>query len=170
MNGPGPDTVYGTFVIVRRWIQRSILAMYDRYAERNDRHANHKQPIFLGVLYRLRNSVLKESHRRNQTSTGEDQTPQNWAYSSEKGRHTERRRVTTIFHPPVKFTDAGASSDIQKYKAHCGKERRQSALHIETSYDRECRNPFECLSTTTNPRSPETRRRIAGKAFEGLAA
>jgi hypothetical protein len=77
-------TVYGTFVIVRRWIQRFISTMYHKYVERNDRHANHKQPIFLAILYRLRNSVLKESHRRDQTSTSEDQTPQNWAYSSEK--------------------------------------------------------------------------------------
>jgi hypothetical protein len=104
-------TVYGTFVIVRRWIQRFIPTMYHKYVERNGRDANHK-PIFLAILYRLRNSVLKETHRRNQTSTSEDQTPQNWPYSSEKGRHTERRGVTTIFHPPVKFTEAGSSSDI----------------------------------------------------------
>jgi hypothetical protein len=87
-----------------------------------DRRANHKQPIFLAVVDRLHNSVLEESHRRNQTSTSEDLTPQNWAYSSKKGRHTERRRVTTIFHPPAKFTEAVASSDIQKYKAHCGEK------------------------------------------------
>jgi hypothetical protein len=77
-------TVYGTFVIVRRWIERFIPTMYHKYLERNDHHANHKQPIFLAILYRLRNSVLKESHRRNQTSTSEDQTPQNLAYSSER--------------------------------------------------------------------------------------
>ena len=113
--------VYGAFVIVRRWIQRFIPTMNHKYVERNDGHANHRQPIFVPALYRRRNSALKETHRRNQTSTSEDQTPQNWACSSEKGRHTERRRVTTIFHPPVKFTEAGASSDIQKYKAHRGK-------------------------------------------------
>jgi hypothetical protein len=72
-------TVYGTFAIVRRWIRRFIPTLDHKYVERNDRRANHKQPIFLAVLYRLPNSVLKESHRRNQTSTSEDQTPQNWA-------------------------------------------------------------------------------------------
>jgi hypothetical protein len=35
----------------------------------------------------LRDFVLKESRRRNQTSACEDQTTQNWACSSEKGRH-----------------------------------------------------------------------------------
>jgi hypothetical protein len=59
--------------------------MYHKYVERNDGHANHRQPIFLAVLYHLRNSVLEESHRRNQTTTGEDQTPQNWAYSFSEG-------------------------------------------------------------------------------------
>ena len=59
-------TVYGTFFTVRKWIQRFVPTMYHKYVERNDRHANHKQSIFLVVLYRLRNSVLEESHRRNQ--------------------------------------------------------------------------------------------------------
>ena len=45
-------TVYGTFVIVRRWIERFIPTMYHKYLERNDHHANHKQPIFLAALYR----------------------------------------------------------------------------------------------------------------------
>src|SRR5580700_6360425 len=95
--------------------------MYHKYVERNDGHGNHRQPIFVAALYRWRNSVLKESHRRNQTTTSEDQTPQNWAYSSEKRRHTERRRVATIFHPQVEFTEAGANRGIQKHEAHCGK-------------------------------------------------
>jgi hypothetical protein len=67
--------VYGAFVIVWKWIQRLISTMYHKYVERNDGHANHRQPIFLAVLYRLRNSVLKESRRRNQTTTSEDETP-----------------------------------------------------------------------------------------------
>jgi hypothetical protein len=65
----------------------SPLSVLRSSVERNDRRANHKQPIFLTVLYRLRNCVLKESRRRNQTSACEDQTPQNWAFSSEKGHH-----------------------------------------------------------------------------------
>jgi hypothetical protein len=34
-------TVYRTFVIVRRRIQRFIATMYHKYVERNDGHANH---------------------------------------------------------------------------------------------------------------------------------
>jgi len=95
--------------------------MYHKYVERNDGHVNHMQSIFVAALYRWRNSPLKETHRRNPTSTSEDQTPQNWTNSSDKRWHPERRRVTTIFHPPVEFTEAGANSGIQKHKAHCGK-------------------------------------------------
>ena len=98
-------TVYGTFVIVRRRIQRFVPTMYHKYVERNDGHANHMQSIFVAALYRWRNSALKERHRRNQTSTSEDKTPQNWANSSAKRWQAERRRVKTIFHPPVEFTE-----------------------------------------------------------------
>src|SRR5467141_5272248 len=139
-------TVCGTFVIVRRRIQRFIPTMYHKYVERNDGHVNHMQSIFVAALYRWRNSPLKETHRRNPTSTSEDQTPQNWTNSSDKRWHPERRRVRPYSIHQWNSPRLARTAEYRS-KGSLRKDRRQPALHIECSGDRGCRNLFECQST-----------------------
>jgi len=81
--------------------------------------------------------------------------------SSDKRWHPERRSYD-IFHPPVEFTEAARTAEYRS-KGSCGKTAGNQLCTSNAPATEDAGNLFECQSTTTSPRSPETRRRIAGK-------
>jgi hypothetical protein len=65
----------------------------------------------------LREALSEELFRGYRTSAGKHEAPQNWPNGSGKSRQAVRRRAATIFHPPVKFIERFAKSDVEKPNA-----------------------------------------------------